>query len=429
VEEILRKIVKQSKNVFVEAELTRSSGEVLVFEKNKLLYPQIDESEVLTVRVTFPDGRTGVSLTSHVEQANNCLKEAKKFAKVSVSDKQFQGLPKIKKSKQFVKLFDDVVEKYGSEDLWGDANAMISFAEEKSVDVQMLSSSKSVAKTFFVNSEGCSFNEENQMVSGGISVVKNEVSGDEFQVFSRKPDFLGIAKKAVNNCLSSQNPVKIKSGSLPLILCYDAFNSISENVLFNAIDGYSVFKKKSFFEGKLGERIFSNKLTIIDNPILDYGLGSGSYDAEGVLTSKKTLISKGVVTNFLQDNYTTLITGNGVNGNCNSITSRPSIYPSNLVVEKGSASYGKILNQSEGALLVKKIGGAHMINAISGDFSNEATKAFIVKKGELVPVKKVMIAGNFFELLKNLEMVGNDYKQKSAIMAPTLLFSKVQTIA
>ncbi|MBR9678939.1 MAG: TldD/PmbA family protein [Nanoarchaeota archaeon] len=428
-EEILRKVVNQSKNVFVEAEISCSSGEALVFEKKKLLYPQIFDGDSLTVRVTFPDGRAGVSSTSHINHAINCLNEAKKFAKVSVPDKQFQCLPIIKKSNKLVKLFDNNVKDYTAEDLWNDANAMISFSEEKGVNVQMLSSSKSVGKTFFMNSEGCAFNEEIHIVSGGISVVKNKFSGDEAQVFTRKPDFLSIAENAVSNCLSSQNPVKIKSGSTPMILCYDAFNSLSESVLFNAVNGYSVFKKKSFLAGKLGEHVFSDKLTIIDNPVLDYGLGSRIYDSEGALSVKKTLISKGVVTDFLQDNYTNLVRGEGTNGNCSSINSRPSISPSNLVVKKGSISYEDMLSQAEGALLVKEIGGAHMINAISGDFSNEATKAFIVKNGDLVPVKNVMIAGNFFELLNDLELVGNDYKQKSAIMAPTLLFSKVQAVA
>ena len=131
----------------------------------------------------------------------------------------------------------------------------------------------------------------------------------------------------------------------------------------------------------------------------------------------------------MQDSYTANVRGEGVNGNCASITSRPSISPSNLVVKGGAASYSKILNHYDEALLVKDVGGAHMVNTISGDFSNEATKAFLVRKGVLTPVKKVMISGNYFKLLNNLELVGNDSKQNDALMAPTLSFSQVQAVA
>jgi PmbA protein len=429
VEEILEKIISQAKNFFVEAVVNKSSGETLVFEKQKLLYPQHAESESLMIRVTFPDGRTGVGSTLLLKDWRACLSKARKFAAVSAPNQQFKKIPGKKKSNKVVKFFDRDVENYDAEKLWEDANDMLTIAKEKKVGVQIVSASKTVGKEFFMNSEGACYSEENISISAGMSVVKNGFSGDEYQVFSRKPDFSGTAVKAVDKCLLSQKPMAIKSGILPLILEYDALVSLGEGILLNAADGYFVFKKKSFFTGKRGDKVCSSKLTLVDNPLIDYGLGSSVYDAEGVPCKEKNIVSNGVVKSFLQDTYTTLIRGKGVSGNCGSILSRPSISASNLVVKKGAASYDKILNSADNALLVKEVGGAHMVNMVSGDFSNEATKAFIVKKGELTPVKKAMISGNFFELLTNLELVGNDYKQKSALMAPTLFFSKVQVIS
>jgi PmbA protein len=428
VEEILKKIISQAKGFHAEAVLEEGRGETLVFEKNDLLYPQSAKGESLTVRVTLPDGRAGVSSTSVPKNWRECVRRAKSFARVSAPDPQFKELPGKRVSKERVKLFDKLVESYDSQNLWKSVEQMIFFAEEKGVGVQMISAAKASGETFMMNSEGAYHSFKDHSVSGGVSVVKNGVSGSESLVFTKKPDFSKVIGEAVDKCLMSQKPESIKSCVLPLILEYDAFNTLS-SILFNAVDGYSVFKDKSLFAGRQGERACSGKLTLTDNPLIDYGLKSCVYDGEGAPCKGKQLVVKGVVKSFLQDSYTTSVRGEGVNGNCASITSRPSISPSNLVVKGGAASYNKILNYSDRALLVKEVGGAHMVNTVSGDFSNEATKAFMVRKGVLTPVKKVMISGNYFELLNKLELVGNDSKQKDALVAPTLLFSEVQAVA
>lgn len=427
-EETLNRIVSKYGDCFTEAACSIESNEMLTFDKKELLYPQKSESQNLVVRVTFPNGRMGVSTTKNVSDWKTCLNNARKIAKTSLPDALFRGLPGKSFKKRGIQLFDKVVRDFSVEDLMSECGKVVSVINDSSVDAQAVRAVKSFSKYSFANSQGCFNNSESCAVSAGVSVLKNGVSGDESGVFTRKPDFLSVARSAVRKCLQSQNPVKIGGGSMPLILEYDAIEALGLEMLENAFNAFSVFKDKSFLSGRQGAKVFSDKISIVDDPLVEYGLSSSLFDGEGVASAPKVLADKGVVKSFLQDNYTRLVRAEGVGGNCDSIISRPSIGVSNLVIKPGSASYEHILNSFDKALLVLEVGGAHMVNTISGDFSNEAYKAFLVEKGELKPVSKAMIAGNFFELLKKVEVIGRDSKQNSDLVSPTLAFSEVQVV-
>jgi PmbA protein len=146
---------------------------------------------------------------------------------------------------------------------------------------------------------------------------------------------------------------------------------------------------------------------------------SSAFDGEGVPSQRTVLIQDGILRGYLYDSYTagkegTKSTGNAVRAG---YTGLPSVGIRNLMV--GSRESRDLLAETNG-IVVGSLIGAHTANPISGDFSVEAKNAFLIAPGEVArPVGSLMLAGNFFELLKHIE-VGRDVRVVGAIVTPTV---------
>jgi PmbA protein len=162
--------------------------------------------------------------------------------------------------------------------------------------------------------------------------------------------------------------------------------------------------------GKLGEQLFDEKLTIVDDPTLDGRPGSGSHDDEGVPRQRRALIDHGKLCSFIYDLKTAALagaepTGHGERG----LFDLPSPSFSNLIVEGGDASLADMVAGIEKGLLVESILGLGQGNIINGDFSNNLDLAFKIEGGEIVGrVKDVSIAGNVYEDLRAIEAISRE---------------------
>ena len=134
------------------------------------------------------------------------------------------------------------------------------------------------------------------------------------------------------------------------------------------------------------------------------------------------MVEKGVVRGFLFDTFygrkmNTKSTGNAFRG---SFSSLPRIEPSNFVIKSRTYS----MSSEDDVLVVYGLIGTHTSNPISGDFSVETRNAFY--KGK--PIKKAIISGNIFELLRKNVGFGKDYKQYSNILSPSMEFEDVTVV-
>lgn len=223
-----------------------------------------------------------------------------------------------------------------------------------------------------------------------------------------------IAKKAVERTVRHLNPRKIKSQNVPVIF-EPTMTSWLLAFLFSCVSGTAVYQKATFLADRLGEKIASDQITVIDDGLLPARLGSRPFDSEGVPTQRTTVIEKGVLKNYLCNTYAArklnlASTGNG-DGH--------SVVPNNFYLEAGSLSPEEIIKSTrKGLLLTKTIG--HGLNPVTGDISRGAFGLWI-EDGEVVyPVSEITIAGNLGEILKDIEMIGNDLEFESSICGPTI---------
>lgn len=196
-------------------------------------------------------------------------------------------------------------------------------------------------------------------------------------------------------------------------------------IIASSFSGEAMLKARSMFMGKLGSPIASEHITLIDDGTLTDGLGTASFDGEGVCCSRTVLVEDGVLQNLLYDTHTarkagTESTGNGLRG---SYKGTPGICTTNYYLAPGTVSEQQMISQAERGLYVTEILGAHTANAISGDFSLGASGIWI-EKGRLVgPVRGLTIAGNFKELLLKVECVADNLTFYGTSGAPSILVS------
>lgn len=234
----------------------------------------------------------------------------------------------------------------------------------------------------------------------------------------RDLDLKAVGEEAATLAAKSVNPERIERMDTDVTLRPDAVTDLLENALVPAFSADNVQRGRSLLAGEVGKEIFAPGLTVVDDGALPGGLQSGRFDAEGVRAQRKVLVEKGVLKGFLFDAYTARKAGRESTGNAERTTyaTLPKIAPTNFLIE-GERGV-------EETFVVHGLIGAHTVNPITGDFSVETKNAFY--KGK--PVKKAILSGNVFELLRKVKGLGEDYKQTSAVRTPSVEFEKVRVV-
>jgi PmbA protein len=223
----------------------------------------------------------------------------------------------------------------------------------------------------------------------------------------------GIAKKAYERTLQKLGQQKIKSGVLPMIVDNFAVSRLLSPLL-SAMYGSAIQQKSSFLIDKLGQKIISGKITIIDDPHLKNTRGSRWFDDEGVATRKLPIIENGILNMYYLDTYY----GRKLN-------MQPTIQsPSVLTMQLGNRNFEQILASIDKGIWVTGFNGGNSNNT-TGDFSF-GIEGFLIEKGEAVkPINEMNITGNLLTLWNNTIEVGNDPRTISSWQIPSILFDEV----
>jgi len=229
-----------------------------------------------------------------------------------------------------------------------------------------------------------------------------------------------VGRKAAERALRKLNARKVSTCRVPVIFDPETARSILSHV-FEAVRGDAIYRSASFLTGKLGQRVASENVTVLDDGLRPGGFGSRPFDDEGVPASTTTVIERGELRNYLLNCYTARklnlkTTGNAFRG----IAGPPSVGPKNLYLAAGSQSPQEILRSVKSGFYVTELIGFG-VNIVTGDYSRGAAGMWI-ENGELTfPVEEVTIAGNLPEMLNQIEAIGSDLEFRSSVASPTLL--------
>ena len=191
------------------------------------------------------------------------------------------------------------------------------------------------------------------------------------------------------------------------------------------MNGRNVFKGDSPIAARLGEQIVDERITISDDPLVDFAGSSSRWDSEGVPRRQMTVFEAGVLRAFLYDLDTaakagTESTGNGVG--CGF---------SNLIMAPGDVPYAEMVRGMKEGLIIDGVIGAGQSNVMNGDFSVNIALGYKVENGEIVGrVKNAMVAGNAYKALNGLAAIASDPEWvSSSTRVPALLVGRLSVVS
>lgn len=242
--------------------------------------------------------------------------------------------------------------------------------------------------------------------------------------------FLELSDKSVKMALESVGGRKLEEPiDGQMLLANDAVDEFLNPLIYN-ISALNVQEGRSRFAGKIGERIASSNLTVLDDGRLKGGLRSSVSDSEGVPTQTKRVLEGGVLKTYLYDSYTALkegkvSTGNGVR---RGYSSEPAPGPTNLLIlETSSVGLDDLVGEVDKGVLVRgELLGSHLTDPLKGNVSLTCLNALYIEGGEIkYPLKAVSVTGNFFEMINNIQKIGNDYFTSYLGMFPSMLIDRM----
>jgi PmbA protein len=401
------------------------------------------------IQVEYRDGKleklkeskeSSLSLTVYVAQrySSNSTNDTRKESLSSLipesvsmtkylSQDPFRSLPDPKyyegQKKVDLQIYDPDYEKVTPEQRVKIAAEIEKIASSQSDKI--ISCTAGYSDTFFestkVHSNGFEGENRGTVFSAGAEVtVQDEKSRPEdwdwrtVRFHKDLPASEVLAKSAVKRALNKLGQVKLQSGLYDMVVenrvNWRIFYSLSE-----PMSGQALQQKSSFLEGKLGQKIGSDSLTLIDDPFIFSGLGSRLFDGEGMAAKRRVILDKGVLKGYYIDTYYGKKLG----------MEPTSGSPANIITDYGTKSLDEMVKSMKKGILVTGFIGGNS-NSTTGDFSFGIIGMY-VENGEIVkPVHEMNISGNFTEFLNQLVEVGNDPYIYSSLRLPSLYFKDVQ---
>ena len=180
--------------------------------------------------------------------------------------------------------------------------------------------------------------------------------------------------------------------------------------LSRALTAEAMQRNRSFLQGKMGQDVAADVVTLLDNGLLPGGMASRPFDAEGNPSSPTKLIDEGVLQAVLYDAYTANRDGTNSTGNAGRMSHRhaPVLTTTNFYLQPGQQTPEAVIAGVEKGLYVVNTMNTNSINPVSGDYSVSA-QGFWIENGKLAqPVNNVTIAIPLDKLLLNVTAVAND---------------------
>lgn len=238
----------------------------------------------------------------------------------------------------------------------------------------------------------------------------------------------------------AKHSIAMENERMPVIFSGNVMGALMLRVL-GGVNGGNVLKGTSPLKERIGEKLFSDKITIRDDGKMAFGVNTCLFDDEGTPGKNTVLYEKGVLKNYLVNieqgkKLDQEPTGNALKRTLFSkeIEDTPSIFDTNLIIEGDHQEDELILKGIKRGLLITGVMGAHTGNINRGDFSLNISSGYLIENGELQgQVKGAMIAGNIYDLFKNVEAIGTHYEVMRSIFyhmgySPMVLFKEASIV-
>jgi PmbA protein len=224
-----------------------------------------------------------------------------------------------------------------------------------------------------------------------------------------------IGQRAAQRAASRLGARPVPTCEVPVLFSAELAGGLFGSFL-SAISGGSLYRKSSFLEGTLGQKLFPEWLTLDERPHLMRALGSSAFDGDGLATYAKPFVEKGELVSYVLGTYSGRKLGMPSTANAGGVH--------NLFVTHGDEDQAALLRRMGRGLLVTELMGQGL-NMVTGDYSRGAA-GYWVENGEIqFAVQEVTIAGNMRDMFKQIIAVGNDLELRSNIRTGSVLIERM----
>ncbi len=230
-----------------------------------------------------------------------------------------------------------------------------------------------------------------------------------YEIFE-KINPIEVAKIAADRAIQNLTAKKIKGGKMPVVLSSDAGGTMIHEAIGHGLELDIVNDGMSVYKDKIGQKVASEKITIIDDGTIPFKRGTTNFDDEGTPTEKTILVENGILVNYMSDILNAMKSNRKSTGNGRreSYRFRPIPRMTNTYIAPGDDNPEDIIKSVEKGIFVKKMGGGQ-VNTVTGDFVFEISEGYLIENGEIGdPIRDTTLIGNGPEILKIIDMVGND---------------------
>ncbi len=230
-----------------------------------------------------------------------------------------------------------------------------------------------------------------------------------FEIFEETPPE-AVAQKAAERALLMLSAKPAPAGQFTVVLSSQAGGTMIHEAVGHGLEADLVQKGLSVYAGKVGEKVASDLVTVIDDATLPQHNGSFTIDDEGVPAQRKVLIKDGYLVGYMYDRLRAMKEGRESTGNGRrqSYAHIPIVRMTNTYIDQGKDDPEAIVKDTKRGVYVVKMGGGE-VNTVTGDFVFEVMEGYMIENGEITyPIRGATLIGNGPKALQDIDAVGND---------------------
>ena len=302
------------------------------------------------------------------------------------------------------------------------------FARAKDERVEQVSASINDGTKFIVvlNSDGL-YVEDKMSLFGAmtnVSVHENGKRDGGHAFFGGREPFSGlttqkmeeISKEAVRQATVKLNAIPVQAGEQPVVINQGWGGVLVHEAVGHGLEGDFIRKGTSLYTGKVGQKVASDKVTIVDDGSIKNHRGSINIDDEGTPSQKNVLIENGILKGFMYDKLNGKLVGEKPTGNGRreSFRSIPLPRMTNTYIDKGEDNPEDLIQSVKKGIYCKSLGGGQ-VDITNGNFVFDVSEGYLIENGKLTqPVKFANLIGNGPDSMKKVTGVGNDLQLENS---------------
>lgn len=412
----MENILARAKQAAEEAEVFMVTAEEtpVQFEANRLKHIQSKQSSYAALRIV-KNGRIGYAISSGTSGGRDLVSAAVETAEFGTKA-EFE-LPSLTPYPE-IKVFDPDVESVSLDEMVKLGEELIATVRGHSQDILCQAEvNKDITSVRIINSRGGEVNYKQSTFALGIEghLIRNTdmlFVGESESSCHPISETRAVTDVVLRQLELAENQARLPSKRMPVVFTPSGVASALIPPLMAAFNGKIVLEGASPIGNRTGEAVFDRKLSLRDDPTIDYRPESRPADDEGVPSRCTPLVEEGKIANFIYDLQTAALartqsTGNGTRNSGGLLAPAPTAF----ILTPGNTTFEEMVNDIKEGLVIEYLMGAAQGNILSGDFSGNVLLGYKIESGKIVGrVKDTMVSGNVYQLLKEITAVGSDAK-------------------